>query len=733
MSKKKTNSSKHDHAQHDHSAHDHAQHDHTQHDAHDHSAHDHSNHQMVEHENHSAHDHSAHDHSGHSGHEHHDPKSFKNLFWISLVLTIPTVIYSHTVQELLGFMPPEFPLSHYLPAILGTILMIVGGRIFVVGGVSELKAKKPGMMALIGLALIVSFSYSSFVTVLQILGIEWIGMDFWWELATLITIMLLGHWIEMASIARASGALGELAKLIPDTADLIEGDEVRTVPVSQLKINDLILVRPGAAIAADGVIEEGTSSIDESMLTGESKPVVRSPGDKVVAGSLNGSFSELGKGALRVRVLALGDNTMLAGVVRLVSEAQQSKSKTQLLADRAAGALFYFALVSAVATLVTWIAVGGFSPDFILEKVVTVLVIACPHALGLAIPLVSSITSALAARSGAIIRDRRSFEAARKVDIVLFDKTGTLTSAKRSVLEYQLAKTSTLSKPEQLIKIAAALEKTAEHSLAKAIVERAGQEAITYRGATNVEFMPGIGVSGEVNGKVAMAGSAALLTKFNITIDVADLVIVSNANAAGSSVVYVVLDGNLEGYLFVGDAIRESSALAVARLQAMGKQVAIVSGDALGVVESVAKELDIDDFYGELLPAGKIELVKNLQSQGLKVAFVGDGVNDAPALAQADVGLAIGAGTDVAIESAGVVLVSSDPLSVPRLLELSKNSHAKMIQNLWWAAGYNILAVPLAAGALYPIGLTLSPALGAVLMSLSTLIVAANAQLLRRK
>lgn len=720
MSKKKPS------INHEHSMHNHADHHHDHH----HEHHDHSAHQSMDHSNQ---DHSGHDHSSHSGHEHHDPKSFRNLFWLSLILTIPTVVYSHTVQDLLGFTPPQFPLSHYLPAILGTILMVLGGRIFIVGGLQELKSKKPGMMALIGLALVVSFGYSSFVTLLQLFGVPWEGMDFWWELATLISIMLLGHWIEMASIARASGALGELAKLIPDTADKLDGDEVIRISVSELNVGDLILVRPGSAIAADGVIEEGTSSIDESMLTGEAKPVVRVPGDRVVAGSVNGSFSELGKGALRVRVTALGDNTMLSGVVRLVSEAQKSKSNTQVLADKAAGLLFYFALASSLVTLVTWVAIGGFSADFILEKVVTVLVIACPHALGLAIPLVSSITSAKAAANGVIIRDRKSFEAARKIDVVLFDKTGTLTKAKRSVIDFYLAKSTTLAKPEQLLKLAAALEKTAEHSLAKAIIEKAAAEGITYRGATAVEFIPGIGVSGEISGNKVLAGSAALLTKFNIQIDVSDLMKVASANEAGNSVVYVVQEGVLEGYLFVGDTVRETSEQAVASLQAMGKKVAIVSGDASGVVSNLAGALETDDSFAELLPEGKIELVKKLQADGLKVAFVGDGVNDAPALAQADVGLAIGAGTDVAIESAGVVLVSSDPLSVVEVLALSRKSHAKMVQNLWWAAGYNILAVPLAAGALYSIGLTLSPALGAVLMSLSTLIVAANAQLLRKR
>jgi Cu2+-exporting ATPase len=676
-------------------------------------------------------DHSGHD--DHSDHAHHDPQAFKKLFGFALALTVPILIYSETVQQLLGFTPPYFLFSELVPAILGTILFFVGGRVFLKGGLSELKSAKPGMMSLISLALIVSFGYSIFVTSLELMGIMWMGMDFWWELATLISIMLLGHWIEMSSIARASGAVGALAKLIPDTADLVSGDSIKSVPVSSLEIGDHVLIRPGSAIPADGEIIEGASSVDESMLTGESKHVDKSVGDKVIAGSINGSFAKAGKGSLTVSVSAVGSTTVLAGVVRLVQEAEKSKSKTQLLADRAAGFLFYLALAASLVTLVTWVLIGGYSPDFILEKVVTVLVIACPHALGLAIPLVSSITSALAAGSGVIIRDRRAFEAARKIDIVLFDKTGTLTTATREVHEITLAKGSTLKTPDELLKLAAALEKNAEHSLAVAIVDKAQSENLKFQSAANLEFIAGVGVRGEVSGIAAMAGSAALLRTYDVEIDSEDLKVVDLANASGSSVVYVVLDGRLEGFLLIGDVIRASSLAAVTSLRELGKEVAIVSGDAEGVVSSVAKELGIEKHYSEVLPVDKIGLVKKLQSEGLRVAFVGDGVNDAPALAQADVGLAIGAGTDVAIESAGIILVSSDPGSVAEVIKLSGRSNTKMLQNLWWAAGYNILAIPLAGGALFSIGLVLTPAVGAVLMSLSTLIVAANAQLLRRK
>jgi Cu2+-exporting ATPase len=637
------------------------------------------------------------------------------------------------VQGLFGFTPPTFPFSEFVPAILGTFLFFLGGRVFLKGGLSELRIKKPGMMALISLALIVAFGYSAFVTALHLFGIMWMGMDFWWELATLISIMLLGHWIELASIARASGAIGALAKLIPEVAELVMDGNLKQVPVQSLKVGDKVLIRPGSAIPADGEIIEGASSVDESMLTGEAKPVDKSVGDKVIAGSINGSFAKLGKGSMTVQVSAVGQNTLLAGVVRLVSEAEKSKSKTQLLADRAAGLLFYLALVSSVITLITWIAIGGYSPDFILEKVVTVLVIACPHALGLAIPLVSAITSARAASSGVIIRDRRSFEAARNVDIVLFDKTGTLTTATRAVQNITLAQASSVSSASELLALAAGLEKEAEHSLAIAIVAKAEADGVKFESATEMEFFPGLGVRGKVSGVDAMAGSAALLNSANVSVHENDKKAVDQANAAGNSVVYVVLAGKLEGYLFIGDVIRSTAQDAVTSLREMGKEVAIVSGDAEGVVASVAETLGIQKFFGELLPADKIKLVQKLQSEGRKVAFVGDGVNDAPALAQADVGLAIGAGTDVAIESAGVILVSSDPSSVAEVIKLSRSSHAKMIQNLWWAAGYNIVAIPLAAGVLFPLGLVLTPALGAVLMSLSTLIVAANAQLLRRR
>jgi P-type Cu2+ transporter len=707
---RKTNANSDQHAGHNHHT------DHDQHAGHSH----HQNHSKPGHNQSSGHDHS-----------HHDPAAFRKLFGFSLALTIPTVIYSETVQQLLGFVPPAFPYSEFLPAVFGTVLFIFGGRVFLKGALAELRLAKPGMMSLISLALIVSFSYSAFVTSLQIFGVMWMGMDFWWELATLITIMLLGHWIEMSSIAKASGAIGALARLIPELADLVSNNEVISVPVSSLKVGDTVLVRPGSAVPADGKILEGSSAVDESMLTGESRPVDKQAGDTVVAGSINGSSAKLGKGSLTIRVSAVGESTVLAAVVRLVQSAQRSKSKTQLLADRAAGLLFYLALLASVVTAISWIAIGGFSPDFILEKVVTVLVIACPHALGLAIPLVSSITSALAASSGVIIRDRKAFEKARKIDVVLFDKTGTLTTATRQVLDIRLASSASMSSTGQILKLAAALEKNAEHSLAIAIVNRAKEEKLTFSAASNLEFLPGVGVRGEVAGVAAMAGSAALLWEFDVEISMNDLSVVEQANQAGNSVVYVVLNNQLEGYLLIGDGLRDSSASAISALKELGKKVAIVSGDATGVVSSVASSLGVDQFYGELLPEQKIELVKKLQAEGKTVAFVGDGVNDAPALAQADVGMAIGAGTDVAIESAGIILVSSDPASVARVVELSGRSNRKMIQNLWWAAGYNILAIPMAAGALFSIGLVLTPAIGAVLMSLSTLIVAANAQLLR--
>jgi Cu2+-exporting ATPase len=724
----------HDHAEHEHDHHDdgveqihslmnEGQVEH-EHDANEHSGLDHSGHDHIEHD-HTAHGHTAHDHS------HHNPAAFKKQFWLALILTIPTVAFSHTVQSLFG-LHLEFAFSYLIPALFGTVLFFTGGRVFIKSGLAEIKAKRPGMMALIVLALVVAFGYSLFITVATAANLGWHGMDFWWELAALVTIMLLGHWIEMSSVAKASDAVGALASLLPAEADLVEGDLTRKVSLSELSVGDLVLVRPGAAVPADGEVVEGSSKLNEAMITGESAQVLKEPGSQVVAGTINATSDVLGEGALTIRVTAVGDDTMLAGIVRLVREAQESKSKTQVLADKAAGWLFYAALAGAIITATVWTLVGGQTPDFILERVVTVLVIACPHALGLAIPLVNAITTSKAASQGILIRDRRQFEDARRVDVVLFDKTGTLTTGERGFVAAHLAHQSPLRSTDDLIAIAAGLEQYSEHSIGAAIVGEAQRRRVELIATTDFRTVPGQGVAGVQDAKSVLVGGPVLLTGRNIDVHVSDLVKADAANHAGNTVVYVVLEGQLLGYIELGDVMRETSDQAIHALRLMRKRVGLVTGDAQGVASSVAKQLSIGEVFAEVLPHQKADLVRRVQLDRSRVAMVGDGVNDAPALAQADVGIAIGAGTDVAIESAGVILISSDPTAVPQLIDLSKRSYTKMVQNLVWGAGYNIIAIPLAAGALMPLGLVLSPALGAVLMSLSTIIVAANAQLLRR-
>jgi Cu2+-exporting ATPase len=636
--------------------------------------------------------------------------------------------FSMTVHQLLGYPMPVFFGSEYIPAVLGIILFFTGGRVFLKTGWQEIKARQPGMMALIAMAIIVAFVYSSFITIVQTLGIEWAGMDFWWELAALISIMLLGHWIEMKSIMRAQNAVGELAKLVPATADLIQGEQIKNVATALLKVGDLILVRPGSAIAADGEVVEGSSDIDESMVTGESREVRKSVGDSVVAGTINGASSALGEGTLTIRITKVGGDTMIAGVMRLVAEAQASKSKTQRLADRAAGWLFYVATVAAALTAVLWPLLADPTADFVLERVVTVLVIACPHALGLAIPLVTSISSSKAAKSGLLIRDRKSFEALRNVDVVVFDKTGTLTEGKRKVAGVYSVEGRNDS--NEMLALAAAVEKYSEHSLGRAIVAQAEQLEVSP--AKDFRTIPGIGVTARVGATVVTVGGPGLLTSRNLSLSANDLMRAHEENQLGRTVVYVLSESVLMGYISIGDNIRDSAMDAVRDIQRLGKHVILLSGDAQGVVESVGAKLGITEVYGEVLPQQKGELVKKLQAQGKRVAMVGDGVNDAPALAQAEVGIAIGSGTDVAIESAGLLLVSSDPAGVSQAISLSRRTYSKMIQNLIWGAGYNVIAIPLAAGAFAGFGFVLSPALGAVLMSLSTIVVAANAQLLRR-
>lgn len=652
------------------------------------------------------------EHATHDKHEGHSVAMFKQKFWLTLALTIPVLLYSETIQELLNFSMPAFLGSQWLPAVLGTVIFFYGGLVFLKGAKNELADKQPGMMTLISLAITVAFGYSLAVT----LGLVE-GMDFWWELATLIAIMLLGHWLEMASVMNAQGALKELAKLLPDEAELVSG---KKVPVSELKVGDMLLIRPGSQIPADGEVVKGESDVNESMITGESKPVKKTVQSQVIGGTINGS------GSLTIKVTKVGNDTALAGIMKLVAEAQSSKSKTQILADKAA---FYLTFVALGAALITWVAwaVAGESGGFILERIVTVLVIACPHALGLAVPLVTAISTTLAAKNGLLIRQRMALEAARNVDVILFDKTGTLTKGEQGVVDIVAE-----GDKNELLTLAAAIEAESEHPIARAIVASAKEQGVQIPQAANFSALSGRGATGAVNGKTLHVGGPRLIEELHATVPDAIRTASEKASADGKTVVYVIEGKTVHGAIMLADVIREESREAIADLHNMGKRVAMLTGDAKGVAAWVAKDLGIDEFFAEVLPENKAETVKKLQADGSKVAMVGDGVNDAPALTQADIGIAIGAGTDVAIESAGVVLASSDPRGVAKIVRLSRNTYRKMLQNLWWATGYNALAIPLAAGVTAALGFVLSPAIGAILMSLSTIIVAVNAQFLRR-
>ena len=653
------------------------------------------------------------DHGAHDKHAGHSPNMFKQKFWLSLILTIPTLLFSPTIQGWLGF-DLIFPGSDYIPAVMGMIIFFYGGLVFLKSARGELAAKQPGMMTLISMAITVAFGYSLAVT----LGLV-DGMDFWWELATLVTIMLLGHWLEMASVENAQGALDELAKLLPDEAELVDGDGSRKVAVDELKPGDVILVRPGGQIPIDGIVKKGESEVNESMLTGESKAVHKAAGSNVIGGTINTS------GALTIEVMKVGSDTALAGIMKLVEDAQASKSKTQVLADKAAFYLTFVALGAAFATWVGWW-LAGESAGFILERVVTVLVIACPHALGLAIPLVTAISTTLAAKNGLLVSERMALEAARNVDVVLFDKTGTLTKGEQGVVDV------VADDPARLVSIAAALEKESEHPIAKAIVTYAATQDHPKLEAAKFSAMSGRGVKAMVGGKPAFAGGPRMLEELNLKLDDKLEQATTRASEEGKSVIYVIEDSRILGAIMLADVIREESRAAVQELQAMGKRVAMLTGDSEGVAAWVAGELGIDEYFAEVLPEHKADIVKKLQQDGSRVAMVGDGVNDAPALTQADIGIAIGAGTDVAIESAGIVLAGSDPRGVAKIVTLSKSTYRKMLQNLAWATGYNALAIPLAAGVTSGLGFVLSPALGAILMSLSTIVVAINAQFLRR-
>lgn len=667
---------------------------------------------MNHHEHHQHMDHS--DQSNHDKHAGHNPNMFKQKFWLSLLLTLPVLYFSQTIQDLLGYDALSFTGSAYIPAVLGVIIFFYGGLVFLKSAKAELKSRQPGMMTLISLAISVAFIYSSLIT-LDIIG----GMDFWWELATLVTIMLLGHWLEMASIMNAQGALDELAKLLPDEAEVVTSSGTKKVAVSELKIGDKVLIRPGSQIPVDGVVIKGESKVNQSMLTGESKPVDKAKDDELVAGTVNGS------GSLTMKVTKIGSDTALAGIIRLVSDAQNSKSKTQILADRAAAYLFYIALMAAFVTAIGW-SIAGESGGYILERVVAVLIIACPHALGLAIPLVTAISTSKAANAGILIRERSALELARNVDVVLFDKTGTLTTGEQGVVKI------VGDDEESLLAIAAGIENDSEHPIAKAVVAKAKDMKIKPKQAKNFNALEGRGAQAIIGSKTYFVGGPQLLKERGILLDKKLHSATKAANSSGQTVIYVMTEKTVLGALMITDTIRKESRSAIKALQRIGKKVAIVTGDSEGVARWVAKELGVDEYHAEVLPKNKADVVRKLQSDGSIVAFVGDGVNDAPALTLADVGIAIGAGTDVAIESAGIVLASSNPQGVSKIINLSKATYRKMQQNLVWATGYNVLAIPLAAGVLAGVGFVMSPALGAVLMSLSTIIVAFNAQLLRK-
>ena len=662
-------------------------------------------------------DHHVHSHGEHAGHS---TAMFRERFWWSLILSIPVVIFSPMVAHLLGYPLPAFPGSTWVPPVLDTIIFVYGGTPFLKGGWKEVKSRQPGMMLLIAMAITVAF-VASWVTTLGLGGFD---LDFWWELALLVTIMLLGHWLEMRALGGASSALDALAALLPDEAEKVIDGTTRTVDISELVVGDVVLVRAGARVPADGTILEGAAEFDESMITGESRPVFRDTGDKVVAGTVATDNT------VRVRVEATGGDTALAGIQRMVADAQESSSRAQALADRAAALLFWFALISALITAVVWTIIG--SPNDAVVRTVTVLVIACPHALGLAIPLVIAISTERAAKSGVLIKDRMALERMRTIDVVLFDKTGTLTEGAHTVTGVAAAVGVTEG---ELLALAAAAEADSEHPVARAIVAAAAAHPEASRRqirATGFSAASGRGVRATVDGAEILVGGPNMLREFNLTTP-AELTDTTSAwTGRGAGVLHIVRDGQIIGAVAVEDKIRPESRAAVKALQDRGVKVAMITGDAQQVAHAVGQDLGIDEVFAEVLPQDKDTKVTQLQERGLSVAMVGDGVNDAPALARAEVGVAIGAGTDVAMESAGVVLASDDPRAILSMIELSQASYRKMIQNLIWASGYNILSVPLAAGVLASSGILLPPAAAAVLMSLSTIVVALNAQLLRR-
>jgi Cu2+-exporting ATPase len=653
--------------------------------------------------------------ASHDRHAGHSVAMFRDKFWLSFALTIPVVFWSTDVQHWLAYTAPTFPGSKLIPPILGTVVFVYGGLVFIRGAWAELADHKPGMMTLISLGIIAAFGTSLAAT----FGL--FELDVWWELTSLTTIMLLGHWLEMRAISQARGALNALAALLPDTAERVKGADTESVPLSELRVGDIVLVRPGARVPADGVVVEGAADVDESMITGESKTIPKGVGAKIVAGTV------ASRGSLRVRVTAVGDQTALSGIMRLVTAAQASDSHSQALADRAAAILFYVAVAAGAITFIYWSISGD--KEHAMIRMATVLIIACPHALGLAIPLVIAISTSLGAQNGLLVKDRLALERARNLNIVIFDKTGTLTRGSPAVSEVVAAPGIT---EDDLVARAAAVESNSEHPVGKAIVAEAKRRSVARLSATNFESLPGRGARALVEGRNVEIGGPRLLTEAKVTMppDVERLTIAWASD--GKTVLYMVAEGRLLGAFAVEDEIRPESSEAVTELHRLGIKVAMITGDSKMVADSVARRIGIDEVTAEVLPADKASAVKRFQAGGRKVAMVGDGVNDAPALATADVGIAIGAGTDVAIESAGIVLVRSDPRDVVGAIELSRATYRKMIQNLVWATAYNIVAIPVAAGLFVRWGFEIPMSVGAVAMNLSTIIVAVNAQLLRR-
>ena len=664
----------------------------------------------MQHENHNKHKamnmqemkHESSNHNMHTG-------MFKRRFFVCLAFTIPVLLLSVTIQTWFNF-TITIPYQGYILLFLAVIIYVYGGWPFLKGLTEEVRMLQPGMMTLIGTAISVAFFFSAATVFFPV------GSDFFWELATLIDVMLFGHWIEARSVLGASRALEELVKIMPTFAHVVKNGDIVDVPLSELTVGDVVLIRPGEKIPSDGLVVEGASYVNESLLTGESKPVHKKSKDKVIGGAVNGD------GVLRTKIEKTGEETYLSQVIKLVRQAQESKSRTQDLANRAAALLFYVALIAGVITFFVWFSLGN--TQFALTRMVTVLVIACPHALGLAIPLVVALSTSITAKSGILIRDRRAFEEIRDVTAVVFDKTGTLTMG-----QFGVSNVVSYISEDDLLSLTAAVEENSEHVIAKAIVEYVQMKVKPTSKATEFRGLPGKGAQAKVGARKVYVGSPNLLKELNI--EASDDRIVE-LQGQGKTVVFTVVDGKLAGAFALSDKIREESRVAIEELKAKGVKVYMLTGDAEAVAKSVSKELGIDDYFAQVLPNQKAEKIKSLKAQGYKVAMVGDGVNDAPALVTADVGIAIGAGTDVAIESADIILVKNDPRDAPRVMELSKKTYSKMVQNLWWAAGYNIFAIPLAAGILAGLGIIIDPAVGAIFMSFSTVLVAINSQTLRR-